>query len=109
MNDDELQAMIQKGHSAADLLNSDAFNDMVKELKDSYFNQWVSSKTPEEREKLHSAVLAMEDIVNGLIGQVSQGHQAEMALAGDNANQDGDGEDFSSDQPFWPDNMMESH
>jgi hypothetical protein len=101
MQDDEIQEIIQRGHEAEDLLRSDAFNSLVEELKDGYFSQWLASKSTDEREKIHASALALEDMVNTLMGRVSEGSTYEH-------RQNQDNQEFTNDQAFWPDNLMES-
>jgi hypothetical protein len=83
-DDEELQSLIQRGHEAAELLRNRAFNNLVAELKDTYFNRWLSSANADEREKIHASALSLEDMVNSLMGQVSEMEQWQARLESEN-------------------------
>jgi hypothetical protein len=77
---DEIELIIARGHRAADLLQDDTFNDVVKELKLSNYEAWLSSETAEQREELYLRTAALDDIVEVLMARVSAGQYQQSLL-----------------------------
>jgi hypothetical protein len=77
---DEIELIIARGHQAADLLRNTTFNDVVKELKLSNYEAWLSSETAEQREELYLRTAALDDIVEVLMGRVSAGQYQQSLL-----------------------------
>lgn len=56
---------------AKDLINNTLFRDMVKELSERYYTDWVASGTVEEREEIHAKQLVLQDVVDEMNGIIA--------------------------------------
>lgn len=58
--------MAKKNRLANELLQNELFTDLVAEMQQDYFNNWVDSDTPEAREQIYLRMQACEDIISQL-------------------------------------------
>jgi len=99
---DQLRAAIQRGSAAQALMENNHFNELITELRQTYIEKWVDCKTVDGREKIHAAMLAVDDILSLLMGQISDAQTAKDAL-------DDSDDGYSADMPYWPDNLLDDN
>jgi 3-phenylpropionate/cinnamic acid dioxygenase small subunit len=84
MDEEELvQQVISQGARAARLMDDNDFNGLISDMMEAYWNEWLASKTVEEREKLHASAMAVQDMVSVLMGRVSRAQTHQMAIEDD--------------------------
>jgi hypothetical protein len=81
---DEVEKIIARGIHATELLRNETFNTVVKDLKLSNYEQWLASDSPAFRENLFHRAVALDDIVDVLMAQVSAGNYQQQLLNEEN-------------------------
>ncbi len=56
---------------AKDLLANPVFRNLMKELGQTYFNDWVASETLDEREEIHAKMKVLSDVVEEINGVIA--------------------------------------